>query len=365
MRTAALTLPLFAAPALYAADLALSTELAPAPAPGSVAVVPFAIPLSTLSLNSGAAMVMDQASGETLYGKNITSVVPIASITKLMTAMVVLDAHLDPNEEIAVTDDDVDYLRNSSSRLRVGAVATREDMLHMALMASENRAASALGRAYPGGREAFVAAMNRKAQALGLSGTHYADSTGLSSTNVSTANDLADLVRTAHRYDKIREFTTMSNYTATVSGRPMYFHNTNRLVSSPDWDIGLSKTGFINEAGRCLVMQATLAGRAVVIVLLDSLGSSMRLADAARIRKWLEVATGYINPVRSAHAAEPVSRAVGSRTAAGARAKPARPVAARASATRTSATRTSVRTSVRIKPTQHHHLATASSRTSS
>ena len=280
------------------AALALPAVLLHASA-GAAAEPAFA-PLSALSLKSSAALVMDQQSGETLYGKNIDVVHPMASITKLMTAMVTLDANLDPNEVISVADEDVDVLRNSSSRLRVGASATREEMLRLALMASENRAASALARTYPGGRANFIVAMNRKAQMLGLAGTHYDDPTGLSSTNVSTAEDLGRLVRAAHQYDKIREFTTTARYVATVSGRPMQFHNTNRLVDSPGWDIGLSKTGFINEAGRCLVMQAKLAGRAVVIVLLDSFGTYTRVADATRIRNWLEVASGYANPVRVA-----------------------------------------------------------------
>ena len=254
-----------------------------------------------LSLKSSSAIVIDQDSGQTLFGKNSNAIVPIASITKLMTAMVVLDANLDPNEILTVTNDDVDFLRGSHSRLHVGASTTREEMLRLALMSSENRAASALGRSYPGGREAFVQAMNQKAAMLGMSGTRYADSTGLSSTNVSTAEDLARLVRAAHQqYPKIREFTTTSSYTANINGRPLGFRNTNGLVSNPGWNIGLSKTGYINEAGRCLVMQATLAGRAVVIVLLDSWGKYTRTADAARIRSWLEVAAGYGSSARQA-----------------------------------------------------------------
>jgi D-alanyl-D-alanine endopeptidase (penicillin-binding protein 7) len=290
---------LFVPVTLRAAD-APSPAISAAPSPAPVAQPP--LPSAPLSLKSSAALVLDQDSGQTLYGKNVSAVLPIASITKLMTAMVVLDAHLDPNEMLIVSDDDVDTLRGSSSRLRVGATATREEMLRLALMASENRAAAALSRYYPGGRPAFVAAMNRKALSLGLTGTHYDDPTGLVSSNVSTAEDLAALVRAAHEYDKIREFTTTSNYVVTVSGRPMQIHNTNRLVASPGWDIGLSKTGFINEAGRCLVMQATLAGRAVVIVLLDSVGTYTRLADASRIRNWLEVAAGYVSPISLAHA---------------------------------------------------------------
>lgn len=245
-----------------------------------------------LALKSSAALVLDEQTGQILYGKNTASVLPIASITKLMTAMVVLDARLDPNEMIQVTADDVDTLKNTHSRLRVGIMLSRDDMMHLALMASENRAASALGRNYPGGLEAFVRAMNQKAQTLGLQGTHYSDPTGLSSANVSTAEDLGKLVRAAGAYEKIRNFSTASGFDVVIAGRPTAFRNTNRLVASSGWDIGLSKTGFINEAGRCLVMQAKLAGRAVVIVLLDSWGKYTRIADAVRVRKWLEIADG-------------------------------------------------------------------------
>ena len=245
-----------------------------------------------LALQSSSALVLDEQSGSILLRKNTQAVLPIGSITKLMTAMVTLDADLDPEEPIAITEDDVDWLRSSHSRLRVGAVLSRDDLLHLALMASENRAASALSRAYPGGREAFVRAMNQKAHALALTGTWFSDPTGLSSTDVSTAEDLAALVRAAHRYTKIREFTTAAHYEVIVGGSRLAYRNTNRLVSNPSWEIGLSKTGFINEAGRCLVMQARLAGRAVIIVLLDSWGKHSRLGDANRIRKWLEVASG-------------------------------------------------------------------------
>ena len=259
---------------------------------------------ATLKLQSSAALVLDQQSGEVLYGKNVQAVVPIASITKLMTAIVVLDANLDPEERILITQDDIDWLRGSHSRLRVGAGLSRDDLLRLALMASENRAASALGRSYPGGAESFVRAMNLKAQLLGMNGSHFADATGLSSTNVSTAEDLATLVRAAHRYPKIREYSTATAYQVSLGGKyPVAFRNTNRLVSGGAWDIGLSKTGFINEAGRCLVMQATLAGRAVIIVLLDSWGKYTRIGDANRIKKWLEVASGHGSSVNRAAAA--------------------------------------------------------------
>jgi D-alanyl-D-alanine endopeptidase (penicillin-binding protein 7) len=275
--------------ALWAAVLAGALAApAVASAEGIVSKVKSA---ARLALKSSSVLVLDQFSGEVLYGKNPNAVVPIASITKLMTAMVVLDAQSDPDEPITVTEDDVDWLRGSSSRLAVGAVLTRDQMLRLALMASENRAASALSRAYPGGRAAFVAAMNEKARSLGLQGTRYSDPTGLSSTNVSTAEDLATLVATAHTYPLIREYSTARGLDLQVGRRTVAFHNTNRLVANSGWDIGLSKTGFINEAGRCLVMQAKLAGRGVIIVLLDSWGKNSRLADAARIRQWIEVAS--------------------------------------------------------------------------
>jgi len=244
-------------------------------------------------LKSSAALVQDQHSGEILYGKNTQAIVPIASITKLMTAMVVLDADLDPQESIRITRDDIDRLRGTQSRLHVGATLTRDNLLRLALMASENRAASALGRNYPGGLESFVSAMNRKAQRVGMRGSYFSDPTGLSGANVSTAEDLVTLVRSAHGYAKIREYTTATAFSVSVGKqRSVSFHNTNRLVGSNAWDIGLSKTGFINEAGRCLVMQATLAGRAVIIVLLDSWGKYTRIGDANRIRKWIEIVSG-------------------------------------------------------------------------
>ena len=244
------------------------------------------------ALRSQAALVVDQESGEILLGKNAQFRLPIASLTKLMTAIVTLDADLDPDEPIRVTKADVDRLRGSKSRLPVGSVLTRDDLLHLALMASENRAASALGNSYPGGRPAIVMAMNLKAQLLGMSGTHFDDATGLSGKNMSTAEDLAKLVRAAHEYPKIREFTTSTSHPVRIGRRMVRFGNTNRLVRSSSWDIGLSKTGYIAEAGRCLAMQATLAGRSVIIVLLDSWGKYTRVADANRIRQWLEFALG-------------------------------------------------------------------------
>jgi serine-type D-Ala-D-Ala endopeptidase (penicillin-binding protein 7) len=241
-----------------------------------------------LALKSNVALVLDQQTSEVLLEKNANVALPIASITKLMTGLVVVQAHQDMDEVITITDADVDHLKYTSSRLRVGARMKRADLLHIALMSSENRAAAALGRNYPGGISAFVEAMNAKARELGMNETHYVDSSGLSSQNVSSARDLAKLVGVAHQEPLLRQFTTDPNNVVPVSGRPMQFHNTNYLVSMPDWNIGLQKTGFINEAGRCLVMQTLIQGRNVIMVLLDSKGKMSRTADAGRVRKWLE-----------------------------------------------------------------------------
>lgn len=246
----------------------------------------------TPALKSQAALVVDQDSGEILLGKNAESTLPIASLTKLMTAIVTLDAELDPAEPVTITKADVDRLRGSHSRLQVGTTLTRDDMLHLALMASENRAASAIANSYPGGRDSCVLAMNLKAQLLGMTGTRFEDGTGLSGHNVSTAQDLAKLVQAAHAYPKIREFTTSTSYQVQVGRRTMRFGNTNNLTRSSRWEIGLSKTGYIAEAGRCLVMQVTLTGRSIIIVLLDSWGKYTRVGDATRIRQWLEFAAG-------------------------------------------------------------------------
>ena len=251
-----------------------------------------AIPaLHKLSLRSAAAIIQDQETGEILYGKNASAVTPIASITKLMTAMVVLDAGLDLQEPITISAEDMDWLRNTHSRLKPGASLSRDELLRVALMASENRAAAALGRTFPGGIEAFKRAMNHKAQMLGMTGSHFDDATGLSSGNVSSAEDLVKLVRAAHQYDLIRSYTTMTGHEVHVAGRPLAYRNTNRLVANESWNIGLSKTGFTNDAGRCLVLQAKLAERKVIIVLLDSWGKLSRIADANRIRDWLEGTT--------------------------------------------------------------------------
>lgn len=240
------------------------------------------------ALRSRAFMVVDQLTGRVLLSRNANEVTPIASLTKLMTAMVVLDRQQSLKETVSITYQDVDTLRHSGSRLPVGSKLTREEALRLALMSSENRAASALARHYPGGTRAFVKAMNAKARLLGLGNTYFAESTGLSAGNVSTARDLSRLVMAASRYPLIREFSTGTEYTVDVAnGRLREFRNTNGLVRDPEWRIGLSKTGYIREAGRCLVMQAWLEGRPLLVVLLDSTGKYTRTADARRLKKWL------------------------------------------------------------------------------
>jgi D-alanyl-D-alanine endopeptidase (penicillin-binding protein 7) len=240
-------------------------------------------------LRSSAALIMDEETGEVLYGKNEGAVVPIASITKLMTAIVTLDAGLPLDEPIQITADDAEAgAAKRRARLAVGATLTRAELLQLALMASENRAAAALGRAYPGGMDAFVNAMNAKAHELEMTGSRFVEPTGLSSENVSSAGDLARLVRAAKGYPLIAEYSTMPNGDYTIRGRRVSFVNTNGLVRSASWEIGLSKTGFINAAGRCLVMQAKVATRSLIIVLLDSVGKYTRIGDANRIRQWLE-----------------------------------------------------------------------------
>ena len=241
-----------------------------------------------LALQSNVAFIVDQTSSEVLFEKNSDVSLPIASITKLMTSLVVVEANLDMNEIIEITTEDLDKEKGTSSRLKMGAKLSRADMLHIALMSSENRAASALGRNYPGGLSAFVAAMNAKARSLGMTDTHYVDSSGLSSQNVASARDLVKLINAAYQHPVIREYSTDSKYVVRPSGRPLEYSTTNSLVANPGWDIGLQKTGYIAEAGRCLVMRAMIEGRAVVMVFLDSKGKYSRLADAGRIRKWLE-----------------------------------------------------------------------------
>lgn len=272
--------------------LALSSPLAARPrktAPTRTRVKTVTrVPAAAPALKSSAALVLDQRTGEVLVAKDAEAVAPIASLTKLMTAMVVLDARLDLQEELRVEKADVDTLRHSKSRLPVGTRLTRGEALLMALVASENRAAHLLGRTYPGGMEACVAAMNAKAQALGLQRTHFEETTGLDGRNVATARELAVLADTASRYPTIQDFSTRGEGEIGTGRHRIAFMNTNGLTRNPRWNLGLSKTGYIEEAGKCLVMQTSLAGRALVIVLLDSWGRYTRLGDAARIKQWLE-----------------------------------------------------------------------------
>jgi D-alanyl-D-alanine endopeptidase (penicillin-binding protein 7) len=243
-------------------------------------------------LASSAVLVVDQEQGEPLFAKNTDAVQPIASITKLMTAIVVLDAGLPLDEYIEITNEDIDFIKGTRSRLQVGTSLTRGEMLKLALMASENRAASALGRNYPGGIGAFIEAMNRKARDLGMVHTRFVDSTGLNPGNVSTAQDLVKLVEAGYQYRVIRDFTTSTSHIVEVENgrrsRLVAFNNSNGLVRNSSWEIGLSKTGYISEAGRCLVMQAKIATKPVIIVLLDSWGKLSRIADANRIKTWIE-----------------------------------------------------------------------------
>ena len=251
----------------------------------------------SLELKSSVALVLDSETNQVLLSKNSQAVLPIASLTKLMTAVVVTEAKLPMNEQITISDDDIDTEKGSRSRLKVGTSLSREEMLHLALMSSENRAAHALGRSYPGGLEAFVAAMNRKALELGMNDTHYVEPTGLSSRNQSSARDLATLVQAAQEQPMIRAFSTSPELQVDVGNRPTQFRTTNALVRSPAWDIVLQKTGYISEAGRCLVMQAKMAGRTLTMVFLDSAGKYSRLGDAERVRRWLSELPAHIPAV--------------------------------------------------------------------
>jgi D-alanyl-D-alanine endopeptidase (penicillin-binding protein 7) len=241
-----------------------------------------------LALRSRVALVVDQDTDEVLLDKNSGAVLPIASITKLMTALVVVEAQLPLDETLEITRADLDSRSTARSRLRVGTQLTREQMMHLALMSSENRAAHALGRHYPGGVDAFVEAMNRKASALGMSDTHFVEPTGLSSDNRSSARDLATLAKAAYEFPLIRQLSTSDEQAVGVGRRTVQYRNTNRLVYNDSWEIGLQKTGYIAAAGRCLVMQASLAGRHLIMVFLDSAGKYSRLGDAERVRRWIQ-----------------------------------------------------------------------------
>ena len=250
-------------------------------------------------LQSAIVLIYDEQGHRPLYTKNAENIAPIASITKLMTAMVVLDANLPMDEKITISNDDADHRKGTRSRMRAGSTLTRGELLKLALMASENRAAAALARTYPGGTTAALAKMNAKAQELGMRSTRFFDPTGLNSNNVSTAQDLVLMVRAAQHYQPIHQFTTSTSHTVQLAKhRPLRFNNTNPLVKNASWDIGISKTGYISEAGRCLVMQATISKRPVIIVLLDSWGKRTRVGDANRIKKWMESSSSD-RPTRS------------------------------------------------------------------
>jgi len=278
--------PLHCGAALPGLALALCLFSFSGKAPAGQAV--FASLPGNPALRSESALVLD-ADGNLIYGKDVDTVRPIASLTKLMTAMVVLDAGLDLEEKITITREDRDTVKLTGSRLDFGATLNRRALLLLALMSSENRAASALGRRYPGGTAAFVAQMNRKAASLAMHNSHFADPAGLSPENVSTAADLARMMAAAERYPLITRFTTTPRAEVRpFAGRgPLVFGNTNRLLKNSAWQIGLSKTGYINEAGRCLVMQANIEGEELSIVLLNSFGKLTPFGDSIRLRRWL------------------------------------------------------------------------------
>ena len=277
--------------------LVLTALMALAIAGGVHAQAAFAPDPAKLRLASANALVVDADTDRAIYAKGADEVTPIASLTKLMTAIVAIDSGASLEEPLVVDIADFDFLKGSSSRLTMGATLPRREMLRLALMSSENRAASALARHHPGGPGAFVAAMNAKARALGMTRTRFEDPTGLSPNNVSTASDLARLVRASAEYPLIRDFSTTPSHYVEVqpTGRLLGFNNSNRLVSTSDWDIRLQKTGYIREAGRCLVMLANVASKPMIIVLLDSVGKFTRLGDAQRVKHWLE--TGKALPL--------------------------------------------------------------------
>ena len=261
-----------------------------------------------LDLRSSVVLVVDQDTNEVLFAKNKDAVLPIASITKLMTALVTVEANLPLSEELHVTQDEQVRAR-IRSKLRPGFEMTRSTALHLALMSSENRAAQLLGRTYPGGVTRFVEAMNARARLLGMNDSHFADPTGLSAENRSSASDLVRLVKAAYEHDVIREYSVSDELALPVGKRTVSYRNTNRLTDNPEWEIGLQKTGYISAAGRCLVMQAVIEGKRVVMVFLDSVGKYSRLGDAQRIREFLESA-GIAKPSTPAAPADPARRAI-------------------------------------------------------
>ena len=252
-----------------------------------------------LDLKSSVALVIDQDTQEVLISKNDSAVLPIASLTKLMTGLLISEAGLPMEEMITITQEDVDTEKFTGSRLRVGATLSRGELMHLALMSSENRAANALGRTYPGGLPAFVSLMNAKARMLGMNDTRYVEPTGLSSKNQSSAQDLATLVKAAYGDQLVRELSTSPEHQVAVGNRTLQYRNTNRLIKNPDWSIGLQKTGYISEAGQCLVMQAKIAGRKVIMVFLDSAGKFSRIGDAERVRRWVESNPVLTTPLKA------------------------------------------------------------------
>jgi serine-type D-Ala-D-Ala endopeptidase (penicillin-binding protein 7) len=272
--------------AVAVAAAAATTAAVARPSFGELAGLHYAT--DPLDLKSSVAFVIDQDTQEVLLRKNDQAVLPIASLTKLMTGLLISEARLPMEEPITITADDIDTEKGSRSRLSVGTTLTRREMLHLALMSSENRAANALGRTYPGGLGVFVAKMNAKARQLGMMDTRFVEPTGLSSHNQSSARDLAVLVNVTYRDSLLREFSTSPGYEVAVGPKTLQYNNTNQLVKNPNWDIGLQKTGYISEAGRCLVMQTKVAGRKLIMVFLDSSGKFSRLGDAERVRNWVE-----------------------------------------------------------------------------
>jgi serine-type D-Ala-D-Ala endopeptidase (penicillin-binding protein 7) len=249
-------------------------------------------PTLTPRLKSSSVLIVDQSDSSILFARHSDVAAPIASITKLMTALVVLDAKQPLDEPLTITQAERDLPKGGISRLTIGTVLSRGDLMHLALMSSENRAAHALGTHYPGGMPAIVRAMNAKAAALGMASTHFVDPTGLSSENVASPEDLSKLVVAASRNSIIRDYSTDSRYTVRVHRHLVEFHNTDNLVANPAWNIIVQKTGYITEAGKCLVMEAVIEGRNVVIVLLDSFGKNTRVADAKRVKSWMEGTVG-------------------------------------------------------------------------
>jgi serine-type D-Ala-D-Ala endopeptidase (penicillin-binding protein 7) len=265
----------------------------------ALATTAAANPALSPKLKSSSVLIIDPSDSSVLYSRNSDVAAPIASITKLMTALVVLDARQPMGEPLEITQAETELPKTNFSRLTVGTVLTRGDMMHLALMSSENRAAHALGTYYPGGVPALVRAMNAKARALGMTNAHFDDPTGLSSENVASPEDLSKLVIAASRNATIREYSTDKSYTVRVHRRLVEFHNTDNLVANPTWNIIVQKTGYISEAGKCLVMEAVIEGRNVVIVLLDSLGKYTRVADAKRVKSWMEsLTTGRVVSMR-------------------------------------------------------------------